>query len=59
MLEKIAYSSRNCNQTDLYIMPYTTIGDIDLYYEVHGTEDPGLVFAHGGGGNATSWWQQE
>nr|VFK03118.1 MAG: Pimeloyl-ACP methyl ester carboxylesterase [Candidatus Kentron sp. H]VFK03405.1 MAG: Pimeloyl-ACP methyl ester carboxylesterase [Candidatus Kentron sp. H]VFK06002.1 MAG: Pimeloyl-ACP methyl ester carboxylesterase [Candidatus Kentron sp. H] len=39
-------------------MPYATNGDISIYYEVHGDDGPGLVFAHGAGGNATSWWQQ-
>ncbi len=28
-----------------------------LYYEVHG-DGPAVVFAHGRGGNAASWWQQ-
>lgn len=28
-----------------------------LYYEVHGS-GPAIVFAHGIGGNALSWWQQ-
>ena len=39
-------------------MPYATNGDVALYYESHGASGPGLVFAHGAGGNATSWWQQ-
>ena len=30
---------------------------VSLYYEVHG-DGPWLVFAHGAGGNALSWWQQ-
>lgn len=38
-------------------MPYATNGGVDIYYEVHGA-GPGLVFAHGAGGNAASWWQQ-
>jgi 3-oxoadipate enol-lactonase len=38
-------------------MPTAKINGIDLYYEVHG-EGPALVFAHGGGGNHLSWWQQ-
>ncbi len=30
-----------------------------LYYESYGNpDDPALVFAHGAGGNAASWWQQ-
>ena len=32
-------------------------GGAKLYYEVHG-EGPAVVFAHGRGGNAASWWQQ-
>ena len=39
-------------------MPYASNGDVNIYYEVHGSSGPGLVFAHGAGGNATSWWQQ-
>ncbi len=39
-------------------MPYARSGDIDIYYEVHGDTGDALVFAHGAGGNATSWWQQ-
>ncbi len=38
-------------------MPFANINDIELYYEVHG-QGPALVFAHGGGGNHLSWWQQ-
>ena len=34
-----------------------TLGDFDLYYEVHGTGRP-VVFAHGAGGTHLSWWQQ-
>ena len=39
-------------------MAYTNNGDVELYYERHGETGPGLVFAHGAGGNATSWFQQ-
>ena len=39
-------------------MPYAKSDNIDIYYEVHGMTGPNLVFAHGAGGNATSWWQQ-
>ena len=38
-------------------MPHARINGINLYYESHG-EGPALVFAHGGGGNHLSWWQQ-
>jgi len=31
--------------------------DASIYYEVHGS-GPAIVFAHGAGGNAMSWWQQ-
>ena len=34
-----------------------TLGDFDLYYEVHG-EGPPVVLAHGAGGTHLSWWQQ-
>ena len=39
-------------------MPYAKNDDVDIYYETHGEHGPGLIFAHGAGGNATSWWQQ-
>ena len=32
-------------------------GSATIYYEVQGT-GPALLFAHGRGGNAASWWQQ-
>lgn len=38
-------------------MPYATSGDVDIYYEVHGTGYP-VIFAHGGGGNTMCWYQQ-
>ena len=39
-------------------MPHFAIEDgLDLYYERHGA-GPAVVFAHGAGGNAMSWWQQ-
>ncbi len=38
-------------------MPLVHINGIELYYEVHGS-GPAIVFAHGGGGNHLSWWQQ-
>ena len=33
------------------------IGDVDLYYEIHG-EGSAVVLAHGAGGTHMSWWQQ-
>ena len=42
-------------------MPYAPSGDVRIYYELHGRDDahaPALIFAHGAGGNAASWWQQ-
>jgi len=39
-------------------MAYATNGDIEIYHETHGETGPGLVFAHGAGGNAAIWWQQ-
>ena len=38
-------------------MPLAQINGIELYYEIHGG-GPGLVLAHGAGGNHLSWWQQ-
>lgn len=36
-----------------------TADNIEIYYEVQGPEAaPCIVFAHGAGGNAASWWQQ-
>jgi len=42
-------------------MPLLELRDASLHYEVHGLADrraPAVVFAHGSGGNALSWWQQ-
>jgi len=39
-------------------MPYVELPGVSLYYEVHGTSGPWIVFAHGAGGNHLSWWQQ-
>jgi 3-oxoadipate enol-lactonase len=43
-------------------MPYVERADARIYYEVHGAPPAGdataVVFAHGAGGNAMSWWQQ-
>jgi|TARA_Y100000310_G_scaffold292572_1_gene321421 pimeloyl-ACP methyl ester carboxylesterase len=36
---------------------YVKSGSAEIYYEVYG-DGPCLVFAHGAGGNAASWWQQ-
>lgn len=38
-------------------MPFAPINGIRLYYESTG-EGPPVVFAHGAGGNHSSWWQQ-
>jgi pimeloyl-ACP methyl ester carboxylesterase len=40
-------------------MPRVEHAGASLYYESYGEEaDPAVVFAHGAGGNAASWWQQ-
>lgn len=39
-------------------MPTVRSHAAEIYYEVHGADGPWLVFAHGRGGNAASWWQQ-
>ncbi len=39
-------------------MPYATNGDVNLYYDTWGEGPQHIVFAHGAGGNAASWWQQ-
>ncbi|MDA1298040.1 MAG: alpha/beta hydrolase [Chloroflexi bacterium] len=38
-------------------MPFAELSLAKVYYESHG-QGPALVFAHGAGGNALSWWQQ-
>ena len=38
-------------------MPFVEADGINIYYEVEGS-GPGLVFLHGGGSNASTWWQQ-
>jgi len=38
-------------------MPSVEHEGASLHYEVHG-DGPGLVLAHGAGGNAIAWWQQ-
>ena len=39
-------------------MPHLAHNGCNLYYEVNGKTGPALVFAHGRGGCAASWWQQ-
>ncbi|MCP5152156.1 MAG: alpha/beta hydrolase [Ectothiorhodospiraceae bacterium] len=39
-------------------MPMVERPDAEIYYESHGTGPRCVVFAHGRGGNAASWWQQ-
>ena len=40
-------------------MPYARNGETSIYFETYGEPGkPALVFAHGAGGNAASWWQQ-
>ena len=39
-------------------MPHLELDDgFRLYYERHGS-GPAVLFAHGAGGNALTWWQQ-
>ncbi|HEY6597933.1 MAG TPA: alpha/beta hydrolase, partial [Pseudomonadales bacterium] len=38
-------------------MPTIKTAGAEIYYEVTGN-GPALLFAHGAGGNAASWWQQ-
>ena len=39
-------------------MPQLALKGCRLHYEVHGKTGPAIVFAHGRGGCAASWWQQ-
>jgi 3-oxoadipate enol-lactonase len=39
-------------------MAWADTNGTQIYYEVHGDEEETIVFAHGGGGNHLSWWQQ-
>lgn len=39
-------------------MPTVAARGAELYYEVHGDGASVVVFAHGAGGNAASWWNQ-
>lgn len=38
-------------------MPYTTAGDRQIYYELHGS-GPALLLIHGSGGHHMAWWRQ-
>ena len=38
-------------------MPFTRSHDVEIYYESQG-DGPAILFAHGGGGNAASWFAQ-
>lgn len=38
-------------------MPMTISHGVGIYYEVHGS-GPALLFCHGAGSNAATWWQQ-
>jgi 3-oxoadipate enol-lactonase len=38
-------------------MAYAHNGSVNLFYQSWGEGDP-IIFAHGAGGNAASWWQQ-
>jgi 3-oxoadipate enol-lactonase len=49
-------SSVRIEAEDTYLTS-ARVGDVDLYYEVHG-EGPAVVLAHGAGGTHMSWWQQ-
>jgi len=39
-------------------MPTVISHDTPIYYEVFGASEPTLIFAHGMGGNAASWYNQ-
>ena len=38
-------------------MPFADVNGISVNYQLYGS-GPVLVFAHGSGGNSSSWWQQ-
>lgn len=37
---------------------FAPVGDVQMYYEVHGAGDP-ILFVHGGGGSVTGSWPSE
>lgn len=39
-------------------MPFVTSRGRGIYYERHGTLGPVVLFCHGAGSNAATWWQQ-
>ena len=38
-------------------MPFVQSDDVEIFFESHG-EGPSILFGHGGGGNAASWFNQ-
>jgi 3-oxoadipate enol-lactonase len=45
------------SQARIRTMPIAHSNNAEIYYEVEG-DGPAILFAHGAGGNAASWWQQ-
>ncbi|MFY9510963.1 MAG: alpha/beta fold hydrolase [Rubrivivax sp.] len=39
-------------------MPFVRSQGRDIYFERHGDSGPALLFLHGAGSNAATWWQQ-
>ncbi|MEJ5990302.1 alpha/beta hydrolase [Ramlibacter sp. PS3R-8] len=39
-------------------MPFVESGGRRIYYERHGDGGPAVLFCHGAGSNAATWWQQ-
>lgn len=39
-------------------MPFVQSQGRDIYYERHGERGPAVLFCHGAGSNAATWWQQ-
>jgi 3-oxoadipate enol-lactonase len=39
-------------------MAYASSDGVQVYYEVHGSGEPGLLLVHGSGGHHAAWWQQ-